>query len=118
MTDFPRLKTGAVLQYPAERSLRFPTYKFRFIDGTEQGFRVSAGPMRRWLIRLDLLDEAELSAIEQFFQDQQGSFGRFAFRDPADGEEYSDCSIDQNELLVQHDSEMIGSTVLVIRQNQ
>jgi hypothetical protein len=118
MADFPRLKTGAVLQYPAERTLRFPTAKFRFINGREQRFRSSAGVIRNWVIRLELLDEAELSTIEQFFQDQQGKFGRFTFRDPADGQEYPDCSIEQSELQVQHDSEMTGSTVLVIRQNQ
>jgi len=34
---FPTLKTGAVVQYPAKRVLRFNTQALRFLDGSEHG---------------------------------------------------------------------------------
>lgn len=36
---FPTLKTGATLQYPAQRATAFSTDVVRFVDGSEQRFR-------------------------------------------------------------------------------
>src|ERR1700735_258397 len=93
MATFPPLKTGAVAQYPATKSLRFQNQIVRFVDGNEQRYRDSAGPLHRWIIRLDLLDATEMSAIEEFFFNNQGSFASFAFTDPWDSTSYPDCSI-------------------------
>jgi len=43
------------------------------------------GRCNRWEIRLAALDESEMAALEQFFLDNQGGFGNFAFTDPWDG---------------------------------
>ena len=60
MPSFPLLKTGAVTQYPAQKSFAYSNYVARFLDGAEQRYRECGGPLSRWLIRLDLVDEAEL----------------------------------------------------------
>jgi hypothetical protein len=93
MATFPILKTGAVIQYPATRQSRYQNQALRFLDGTEQRYRDCAGPLLRWQIPLSLLDESELAAIEQFFEDNQGAFGSFAFTDPWDGTAHPDCSL-------------------------
>jgi hypothetical protein len=118
MSTFPRLKTGAILQYPGETVVSFATTTCRFVDGTEQRFRASSGALRRWAVNLEMLDESELVRIERFFREQQGSFGTFQFTDPIDNTEYANCSLESDELVFQHEGEMLGSTQLVVRQNR
>jgi hypothetical protein len=118
MAAFPKLKTGAVLQYPGTRTLRFSSQVLRFIDGTEQTYRTSGTAIRRWEIRLELLDEGELADIERFFLDNQGAFGSFAFTDPWDGEEYPDCSLEKDDMAVEMYEEMRGRTLLIVRENR
>jgi phage-related protein len=117
MATFPKLKTGAVLQYPAARGLRFASQVLRFVDGTEQRFRTAAAALRRWEIRLDFLDESEIAEIEQFFLENQGAFGSFSFTDPWDGTEYPNCSLESGELHLLALAEMRGRTALVVREN-
>ena len=118
MADFPKLKTGAVMQYPAARQRHFSTHILQFVDGEEQRYRNSNGPLRRWIIRLEMLDESELGSIEEFFSTQQGQYASFTFTDPNDGVEYADCSLADDELLMDFQSEMQGSTTLVVRENR
>ena len=45
MSDFPKLRTGVVAQYPATRELRFSTSVTSFLDGSEQRYRdLRGGP--------------------------------------------------------------------------
>src|SRR5215813_4546013 len=101
MGTFPKLKTGAVLQYPATRGLRYANRVMRFLDGTEQRFRANGDAKRRWEIRLDQIDELEMAEIEQFFLENQGVFGSFSFTDPWDGTEYPNCSLESDGLRLQ-----------------
>src|ERR1700748_2443175 len=91
MSTFPVLKTGAVAQYPAARTLQYSNQVLRFLDGTEQRYRDSAGPLHRWVIRLENLDAGEMAAMEAFFLSSQGGFASFAFTDPWDGTSYPNC---------------------------
>ena len=118
MPEFPKLKTGAVLQYPATRTLAFKSQVVRFLDGSEQSYRMSGSPLRSWEIRLDLLDEVELADVESFFVEQQGAFGSFAFTDPWDGAEYPDCSLEGDRLTVTMSGEGRGQTSLVVKENR
>jgi hypothetical protein len=118
MAAFPKLKTGAVAQYPAARSLAYATDVHRFLDGTEQKYRVRGAPARRWGIRLELLDDTELAAIEEFFVAQQGRYGSFSFEDPWDSTLYSDCSFEQDEVAIELTGERRGRLRLVIRSNE
>jgi hypothetical protein len=118
MADFPRLKTEAVMQYPASREFRQTHRVLQFVDGSQQGYRECRGALRRWVIRLELLDEVELAAFQAFFVDCQGRFGSFAFVDPWDGTEYTDCRVDQDDFEFELLEEMRGKATLVIRQNR
>ena len=118
MADFPNLKTSAVAQYPAARSIRFQNQALRFVDGTEQRYRDSAGPLHRWRIRLDNLDEGELAALELFFTSNLGHFGTFAFTDPWDGSTYPNCSIEADGLDLSMIAEMNGSTTITVVENR
>ena len=81
MASFPVLKTGAVAQYPLEYGVHFVTQSVRFMDGSQQRFRLHGTGLRRWTLKLDLLGEDELAAVMAFVE-QQGS-APFAFTDPA-----------------------------------
>jgi|SRR5262245_20374031 len=114
MATFPVLRTGAVAQYPAVRAESYRNEVVRFVDGSEQRYRDSAGALRRWEIALDLLDEEELRAVEAFFEEVQGAFDTFTFVDPWDAAEYPNCSLESDQLEIVVSGEMRGGTVLVV----
>jgi len=118
MDEFPTLKTGAIAQHPASRSQEHRTCVLRFIDGTEQRFRERASALRKWVIRLDLLDEEEAARLEEFFHAQQGRLGRFAFTDPWTGVRYPDCSFEDDTLALQYQGFMRTGARLVVRENR
>ena len=115
---FPKLKTNAIAQYPATRTIRYSNQVLRFLDGAGQRYRDSSGPLREWQIRLEQLDEMEMAALEQFFTENQGGFGSFQFTDPWDGENYPNCSFANNDLGLTSLDEMKGQTAVVVRQNR
>ena len=118
MSDFPKLKTGAILQYPAQRGIQFSTKVLRFVDGSEQRFQNHPIPLRRWLIKLDLLDQAELHSLREFFRTQNGAAGTFSFTDPWDGATYPTCSLASDEMTEELQDDMKGKTSLTVRQNR
>src|SRR5437588_187337 len=83
--NFPVLKTGAVAQYPITRERRLGNQWLRFVDGTHQRYRDSAGARLRWAIRLDYVDltDDEAAMLEEFFGATEGSLNEFTFLDPA-----------------------------------
>jgi hypothetical protein len=118
MATFPQLKTGAVAQYPATKAVRFQNQTVRFLDGSEQRYRDSAGPVHQWVIQLSELDESEMAAFEQFFEDNQGRLGSFAFTDPWDGTQYPNCSLASDDLTLGSVAEMRGKTSLTVIENR
>ena len=118
MAIFPQLKTQAVAQYPATRTVQFQNQVLRFLDGHEQRYRDAAGPLHRWVIRLDELDEGELAQIDVFFLNNQGRFGTFIFVDPWDGTSYASCSVATDELKLLTTEPMRGQASLTIVENR
>lgn len=118
MADFPTLKTGAVMQYPAIRELRRDATVLRFVDGTEQRYRDGAAAAHRWVIRLIQLDDDELAAIERLFREANGRAGSFSFQDPWDGSVYDDCSFDDDEFSGAWRDEGRGETTVTVRENR
>jgi hypothetical protein len=47
--------------------------------------------MRTWQIKLDLLNEAEMHALETFFTEQMGVYSAFSFQDPYTGTTIPNC---------------------------
>ena len=118
MSDFPLLKTGAVLQYPATHHIQHSTRVLQFLDGGEQRFREYPKAIRKWVIRLDLLDEGELARLEEFFQSQQGRLGEFSFTDPWDDTVYPDCSLESDVIELNFEDLMRGRAMVVVRENR
>jgi hypothetical protein len=115
---FPNLKTGAIIQYPATKNTQHSSFVVRFLDGSDQRYRNYAAPLHRWNIRLNLLDEAELRVLEQFFAAQEGRFGVFSFVDPWTQTIFPNCSFDQDNLEYQLSGEAHGTTDLVVVENR
>lgn len=118
MATFPPLKTGAVAQYPATKTVRFQNQVLRFVDGSEQRYRDCAGPLNRWVIQLSELDEGEMASMVNFFLANQGRFASFAFTDPWDGTEYPDCSLSSDSVVLTSLEEMRGATSLTVVENR
>jgi hypothetical protein len=118
MATFPALKTGAVAQYGSSRTRTFSTQVFRFLDGSEQRFQDYGSPLRQWTIRLSLLDEAELTALESFFASQGGQAESFAFPDPWDGTVYANCSFDNDQLATQYAGQGNGQASITVKENR
>ncbi len=118
MNTFPKLKTDAVVQYPATRRVRFQNASLRFLEGTEQRYRDCGGALRRWDIALSQLDEGEIAALEEFFAANQGATGNFAFTDPWDGQVYGNCSLASDEVRLSASGEMNWAASLTVVQNR
>ena len=118
MITFPLLKTGAVAQYPAQRTVSKSTWIGRFVDGSEQRFRNEATGLHRWVVRLSLLTEAEAVAIREFVDNTSGAFESFTFTDPWDGSVYSNCSLESDSAAIEWIGENNARTTLVIRENR
>jgi len=118
MSDFPVLKSGAVVQYPAVKRIGYSTRVMRFVDGAEQRFRQWAAPEKSWVIRLEDLDETEAQLLEAFFAEHQGSLDDFAFTDPWSGAEHSSCRIENSEMEFERLGENRVRTGIVIKENR
>ena len=118
MASFPVLKTGAAAQYPSDRQQNFSTQVLRFLDGSEQRFPAYAATLRRWVIRLDLLDDGELANLGAFFTEQGGRAGVFSFTDPFDGTVHANCSFDADELEMTFGGPQQGKTSVTIKENR
>jgi phage-related protein len=118
MASFPVLKTGAVAQYGSDRESRFSTHVHEFVDGAEQRFGGYSAGLKRWVVRLTLLNEDELLRLERFFEEQAGAAGSFEFTDPWDGTLYTDCSFESDDLALVFGGVADGSTSVVIRENR
>jgi hypothetical protein len=116
--SFPRLKTGALTQYPTAQELARPVETVRFLDMGRQAYLDSRDSLRRWRLRLNLLDESELAVVVEFFTAMRGSLGRFEFEDPATGEVVANCRFDDDELTLSSSGEFNGQTALTVRESR
>jgi phage-related protein len=112
--SFPILRTGAVAQYPLDRGVRFQTQTVRFMDGSRQRYRIYAAGLRRWVVKLDLLDEQELGALIAFAE-QHGS-AAFAFTDPVTAEQVARCIISDQSFESGMKDEMNAQATLLIEE--
>ena len=117
MSTFPTLKTGAVMQYPAQRGVGFSTTALEFVDGSEQRFCNYQAPLRQWVIQLSLLDQSELQEFQAFFVQIAGPAGDFVFTDPWDGTNYPSCSLSSDSLAAVLAGEWNGETSLTVLEN-
>jgi len=100
MLEFPRLKTGAAVQYPVEYTAESPVRAFTFLDGSQQRF-ARQRTRRRWILRLDLLDDDEAARLEEFARRHFRTREPFQFVDPRTGVAYSPCRLEGGQQQVQ-----------------
>ena len=117
MSTFPALKTGAVMQYPAQRGVQYSTVVLQFLDGAEQRFRNYQAPLHQWVIQLSRLDQAELQNLQEFFRSLDGRAESFSFTDPRDGTTYSSCSLASDGMAAVLAGEWDGETSLTVSEN-
>ena len=118
MATFPALKTGAVAQYPSDRQPSFSTQVVRFLNGSEQRFPAFGTALRQWVIRLDLLDESELTILQLFFVSQGGRAQVFTFTDPFDGTVYTSCSFGSDVLELSFNGPQQGQATVTVVENR
>jgi hypothetical protein len=118
VASFPELKTGAVAQYPADRTPQFSTQAYRFLDGSEQRFPGFGGVLHQWAIRLDLLDEGEFERLRLFFLSEAGRAGSFSFTDPWTATLYTNCSFGSDTLSLQFQGPQNGVTQVMVKENR
>ena len=105
MSRFPKLKTGAVVQYPAARAEGYSTEVKKFLDCGEQRYRDFAAARRRWVVDLEMLDETETARLARFFDEQQGRLGVFEFEDPWTGTVVAPCRFGEDQFGTLEESE-------------
>jgi hypothetical protein len=88
------------------------------MDGSDQRYRQYTPALQRWTIKLNLLDEGELHALEQFFATQEGGFGTFSFVDPWTQSVYLSCSFEQDTLFYQLTDTSQGTLSVVVVENR
>jgi hypothetical protein len=118
LASFPVLKCGAVAQYPSDRVRRFATRVHRFVGGKEQRSAEFGAELKRWVIRLERLDEAELAAVEDFFASQAGRAGVFEFTDPWSGAVHANCSFDGDVIEALYRDTGDGALTVAIKENR
>jgi hypothetical protein len=115
MSTFPvLLKTGAIAQYPLSRDVSMATQLVRFLDGSQQSYQIGGTGLRSWVLKLDLLDETELSAIIAFAE--QIGTGTFSFTNPVTGETAAKCVIASEKLATSLVNELHGQATLGIEE--
>lgn len=117
MATFPVLSTGAVAQYPLSRGTSFLVDVVRFLDGSDQRCLSRGRALRRWSIQLSKMTEQELSSLEQFFDANQGNFGKFDFVDPFTGETIPNCRIADSKMVTEYLNTRDGAAILSIVEN-
>jgi hypothetical protein len=110
MAQFPILRTGAVMQYPASFVTGQGAQVIRFMDGTDQRYLTQAKALRQWEIRLDLLTDDELYQLELFFQAQGGDYSTFTFPDPFSGTDVPNCRLGAPQLPSEYVATNVSST--------
>jgi hypothetical protein len=93
MANFPFLTSGAVTQYPALIVSGQRVQVIPFLDASDQRYVVQPRALRQWQIRLDLLNENEIQALEAFFIAQSGDYSPFNFPDPFSNTTVSNCRL-------------------------
>ena len=81
---FPQLASGAVAQYPIQKTVVERTVKNAMADGTVWTYADAGARRKAWQLRYVELDEADMLAFSNFFDACQGRLHGFTFIDPTE----------------------------------
>jgi len=113
MAEFPKLKTGAVAQYPLTREIRLSTRVLPFLDGSMQRYAMR-GPRRQWRIRLAQLDEGEAARVDEFARRYLRTLEPFSFEDPLDGVVHANCVLEADTVEWRAESDWACGMELIV----
>jgi hypothetical protein len=82
MLVYPQLPTGALAQFPAQRRRHVRTLVNTAADGTAVKLGDPGAATIEWQLQYAGLNDAELSALVNFFEAAEGSLNGFTFVDP------------------------------------
>ena len=118
MANFPQLSTGAVTQYPLQITSGQASQVIRFLDGTDQRYRMQGRMLRQWQIKLNLLNEQEAQALASFFEAQLGDYSSFDFPDPYSGAAVPKCQFASSALATEFEAvDLSAASYWVIETN-
>ena len=83
MLVYPQLATGALCQFPLQKTHRRRTVVNRAADGSEIKLADPAYDITQWRLQYVDLSDQEAQALADFFSATEGSLNGFTFVDPA-----------------------------------
>jgi hypothetical protein len=83
MSIYPQLTSGALSQFPTTKRVQTRTVINAMADGSSIRLADVNGASLAWKLQYTGLSDAELSNLQQFFEDCEGSLSQFTFLDPA-----------------------------------
>jgi hypothetical protein len=82
MLAYPQLASGALTQFPAQKTRNPRTVVNALADGRSIKLADPPGEITEWQLQYAGLSDQEAAALEQFFEATEGSLGIFTFLDP------------------------------------
>ena len=83
MAAYPQLGSGALSQFPVQKTRRARTVVNQASDGSTIKLADPAGAVTEWQLRYTDLSDAEAAALRAFFDSAEGTLNGFTFLDPA-----------------------------------
>ncbi len=83
MTLYPQLASGALSQFPVQKTRRARTVINRASDGSTIKLADPAGEVIEWVLTYTDLSDDEAAALRAFFSAAEGTLNGFTFLDPA-----------------------------------
>src|ERR1039457_1389539 len=83
MPTYPQLGSGALSQFPVQKTRRLRTVVNRAADGSTIKLADPAAEATEWLLTYADLSDAEAVALRAFFDSAEGTLNGFTFLDPA-----------------------------------
>ena len=82
MPKFPQLSSGALSQFPIAKRRRVRTVVNGAADGSSVKYPDPAAETLEWQLNYSSISDDELSALQEFFLEAEGSLSAFTFLDP------------------------------------
>jgi hypothetical protein len=80
---YPQLETGALSQFPVQKTRRTRTVTNRAADGSTIKLSDPAGVITEWTLTYSDLSDREAATLQAFFDAAEGSLNGFTFLDPS-----------------------------------
>ena len=82
MLVYPQLGSGALSQFPVQKTRRTRTVINRAADGSTIGWPIRQAEITEWLLTYADLSDEEAAALRTFFDAAEGTLNGFTFLDP------------------------------------